>query len=128
MISLDWIFGLYAVGILLHIISMLVVWFFWFVIGRGITYPERFFRRSANFQCSILLYLIATIGLLSGVCTLLSQHVNTSIVNSLNLSAMLVLAVLLYVSFGMLLVGSLSAMFGEIISYPLTIKFISEEI
>jgi uncharacterized Tic20 family protein len=128
MISIDWTLGLYAVGTLLHIISMVVVWFFWFIIGRGITYAERFFRRTANFQCSILLYLMATIGLLSRICTLLSDRVNTSILNSLNLSAMLILAVLLYLSFGMLLAGTISAMFGEIISYPLTIKFISEEV
>jgi uncharacterized Tic20 family protein len=128
MISLYWTFGLYAVGTLLHIISMVVVWFGWFIIGRDITYAERFFRRTANFQCSILLYLIGTIGLLSRAGTFLSDRVDIWIVNSLNLSAMLLLAVLLYLSFGLVFVGSISAMFGEIISYPLTIKFISEEV
>jgi uncharacterized Tic20 family protein len=127
-IPIDWIFRLCAVGTLLHLISMLMVWLFWLVIGRFNPYTEQFIRRTANFQCSILLYLITIGGLLSGAFNFLSQSVHISILTSLSLFTVLVLAVLLYMSLGLLLAGSLSAMFGEIISYPLTIKFLSEEV
>jgi uncharacterized Tic20 family protein len=131
LIPIDWIFTLYGLGILLLTVSVSIFCSFWRkTSGSGELnyFTDLAVKRAINFQCSILLYLITILGFLSTIHASVLDRMDTSIVTIVSFLAFIILGLLLGLSLLGLIVGCVVNIFGQPYIYPLTIKFISEEI
>jgi uncharacterized protein len=121
---------MHILGGLAPFISIPITWILWITTKELHPFIDRCGRAALNFQASVILYLTVAILLLFTTCGILSNFGSSG----QSLAMMIVTypvffaipifsAVLVFVP----IAAAILAMLGKVYSYPLTIKFVSEE-
>jgi uncharacterized protein len=117
---------LHAICTLLPITCLPITWILWLATRNQHPFVDRSGRSALNFQTSLFLYLVVIIGLLSVVCGVLPTNISQSFVGIIAYPAIFLIGILILSAFLLPIFAAILAMYGQIYSYPLTVKFLSE--
>jgi uncharacterized protein len=117
---------MHALGGLAFVISIPITWILWITTKELHPFVDRCGRSALNFQVSVILYIIVTILLLFTTCGILSNFGSSgqSLASMISYPVFFMIPILYAV---LVAISIAAAMLGKVYSYPLTIKFISEE-
>jgi uncharacterized protein len=120
---------MHALGGLAFVISIPITWILWITTKELHPFVDRCGRSALNFQVSVILYIIVTILLLFTTCGILSNFGSSgqSLASMISYPVFFMIPILYAVLVAISIAAAILAMLGKVYSYPLTIKFISEE-
>jgi uncharacterized protein len=120
---------MHAIGGFTPIISLPITWILWITTKELHPFIDRCGRAALNFQSSVILYLMVAMLVLGTTCGILS-NVGSSGGSAVAAISYLIIfgspilyAVIVFIP----IAAGILALIGKVYSYPLTIKFISEE-
>jgi uncharacterized Tic20 family protein len=118
---------IHLIGSISPIISIPITWILWMITKESHLLIDQSGRSALNFQSSIALYLVATIGIFSAVCGLSTRNnIIGTIATMLSYPNLLVVSILGFASFSLPIIAAIFTIYGKVYSYPLTIRFYSE--
>ena len=120
---------MHAIGGFTPIISLPITWILWITTKELHPFIDRCGRAALNFQASVILYTTVAILVLGTTCGVLAS-VGSSGGSALAAISYVIIfgAPILYaVIFVIPIAAAILAILGKVYSYPLTIKFVSEE-
>jgi uncharacterized Tic20 family protein len=111
------------------VISIPLTWILWITTKEIHPFIDRCGKAALNFQSSVILYIIVAVLLLFTTCGILSNfgQIGQSIVSMISNPILSLIPIFYIVVFLIPIAAAMFAIFGKVYSYPLTIKFISEE-
>jgi uncharacterized protein len=120
---------MHALGGLAPIISIPITWILWITTKELHPFIDRCGRSALNFQASVILYLTVAILLLFTTCGILSNlgQFGQSAMIMMGYPVFFVTPILFAILFVIPIAAAILAILGKVYSYPLTIKFVSEE-
>jgi uncharacterized protein len=120
---------MHALGGLAPVISIPITWILWITTKELHPFIDRCGRSALNFQASVILYMTVATLLLFTTCGILSNfgQVGQSATMMISYPVFFMIPILSAVLVVIPIAAAILAMFGKVYSYPLTIKFVSEE-
>jgi uncharacterized protein len=120
---------MHALGGFTPIISLPITWILWITTKELHPFIDRCGRSALNFQASVILYMTVATLLLFTTCGILSNfgQVGQSATMMISYPVFFMIPILSAVLVVIPIAAAILAMFGKVYSYPLTIKFVSEE-
>jgi uncharacterized protein len=120
---------MHALGGFTPIVSLPITWILWITTKELHPFIDRCGRAALNFQASVILYLTVAILLLGTTCGILSSigQYGQSAAMMIGYAVFFVMPIFFAVLFVVPIAAAILAMLGKVYSYPLTIKFVSEE-
>jgi uncharacterized protein len=120
---------MHALGGLAPVISIPITWILWITTKELHPFIDRCGRSALNFQASVILYMTVATLLLFTTCGILSNfgQVGQSATMMISYPVFFMIPILYAVLVVIPIAAAILAMFGKVYSYPLTIKFVSEE-
>jgi uncharacterized protein len=111
------------------IVSIPITWILWITTQTTHPFIDRSGKSALNFQASVITYIIVATLLLSTTCGILSNlgQFGQSAVMMIGYPILFLMPICFAIVFTLPIAAAILAMLGKVYSYPLTIKFISEE-
>jgi uncharacterized protein len=120
---------MHALGGFTPIISLPITWILWITTKELHPFIDRCGRSALNFQASVILYLTVAILLLFTTCGILSNfgQFGQSAAMIISYPVLFGAPIFYAIVFVIPIAAAILAILGKVYSYPLTIKFVSEE-
>jgi uncharacterized protein len=120
---------MHALGGFAPIISIPITWILWITTKELHPFVDRCGRAALNFQSSVILYITVATLLLFTTCGILSNfgQFGQSAVMIISHPVLFLMPICFAVLFTLPIAAGILAITGKVYSYPLTIRFISEE-
>ncbi len=118
---------IHLVGSISPIISIPITRIIWTATKEIHPLIDQSGKSALNFQSSVALYLVITIGIFWTVCGVSANNsIAGTIATILAYPNLLVLYILAFASFSLPIIAAVFAMYSKVYSYPLAIRFYSE--
>ncbi len=120
---------MHALGGFTPIVSIPITWILWITTKDLHPFIDRCGRSALNFQASVILYITVAVLVLGTTCGILSNFgpSGQSIAILIGYPIFFGAPILYAIVFLIPIAAAILAMLGKVYSYPLTIKFVSEE-